>query len=121
MNFEQQSMWNRLQGKPGNYYTESAEPEREEFRQFMKGILWDGPVLIEFTKSDGSTRVMNCTLNSAHGAVYPDADVPRVTREIVESKSKKINNDVCPVWDIDQKGWRSFRWDRLKRIEFHIG
>lgn len=124
MNFDQQSMWNRLQGLPGNYYTESAEPEREEFRQFMKGLLWDGPVLIEFTKTDGSTRVMNCTLNSTHGAVYPDVDVERLTGEIVETKNhqgRKINKDVCAVWDIDQKAWRSFRWDRLKRIEFHIG
>ena len=72
MNFEQQSMWNRLQGKPGNYYSEAAEPEREAFRQFMKGLLWDGPVLIEFEKKDGSVRVMNCTLNSTFGAVYKD-------------------------------------------------
>ena len=121
MNFEQTSMWNRLQNKPGNYYTEAAEPEREEFRRWVKGLLWDGPVLIEFIKTDGSVRVMNCTLNNQHGAVYPDNVTETTDFAQTPVPLKKVNTDVCPVWDIDQKGWRSFRWDRLKKIEFKIG
>ena len=121
MNFEQQSMWNRLQGKPGNYYSEAAEPEREAFRQFMKGLLWDGPVLIEFEKKDGSVRVMNCTLNSTFGAVYKDKIVDFGGSIVEVQTPKKSNQNICAVWDINQQSWRSFRWDRLKRIEFHIG
>ena len=123
MNFEQQSMWNRLQGTPGNYYSEAVEPEREKFREFFKGLLWDGHVLIEFVKSDGSTRVMNCTLNSAFGAKYQEIAVDPGSGDIAEIKkpAKKVNQDVCAVWDMDQAAWRSFRWDRLKRIEFKIG
>ncbi len=120
MNFEQQSMWNRLQGKPGNYYTEAAEPEREAFRQFLKGLLLDGRVLVEFAKADGSIRAMNCTLNSTFGAVFKDPASSSVVTETVD-KPKKVNNEVCAVWDIDQAAWRSFRWDRVKKIEFDIG
>ena len=63
LTFEQQQTWNRLNNEPGNYYEQSAEPEREEFRRFMKGILQDGPALVEFVKADGTVRTMNCTLS----------------------------------------------------------
>ena len=119
LTFEQQRVWNRLNDKPGNYYEQSAEPEREQFRQFMKGILQDGPVLVEFIKADGSVRAMNCTLSEEHGAKYimKENTVPVEKAHL----PPKVNNDVCKIWDIDQNAWRSFRWDRLKRIEFSIG
>lgn len=120
LTFEQQSMWNRLNGQPGNYYEHSAEPEREEFRRFMKGILQDGPALVEFVKADGSTRVMNCTLSEEHGAKYTMKENKEIPVEQAH-KPAKVNNDVCKIWDIDSGAWRSFRWDRLKRIEFSIG
>lgn len=119
LTFEQQQTWNRLNGEPGNYYSQAVESEREEFRRFMKGILQDGSVLVEFTKADGSTRVMNCTLSEDHGAKY----IVKENTVPVEQAHKplKVNNDVCKIWDLDQGAWRSFRWDRLKRIEFKIG
>ena len=122
MNFEQSQMWNRLNGEAGNYYEQSAEPEREEFRRFIKGILQDGSVLVEFIKSDGTVRSMNCTLSAEHGAIYKDklteeAEVPVERAHILP----RVNNDVCKIWDIEQNAWRSFRWDRLKRIEFKLG
>jgi hypothetical protein len=119
LTFEQQQTWNRLNGQPGNYYSQSAEAERDEFRRFMKGILQDGAVLVEFVKADGSTRVMNCTLNESHGAKYTVNENKAVPVEQAH-KPSKVNNDVCKIWDIDQAVWRSFRWDRLKRIEFKI-
>ena len=120
LTFEQQQTWNRLNGEPGNYYSQSAEPEREEFRRFIKGILQDGPVLVEFVKADGATRVMNCTLSADHGAKYPTTESQEVPVERAHIQ-RRVNEDVCKIWDIDQAAWRSFRWDRLKRIEFNIG
>lgn len=119
LTFEQQQTWNRLNNEPGNYYEQSAEPEREEFRRFIKGVLQDGPVLVEFVKADGSTRVMNCTLSEDHGAKYivKENTVPVEKAHL----PAKVNNDVCKIWDIESSAWRSFRWDRLKRIEFQIG
>ena len=119
MNFDETRMWQRLKNEAGNYYCEAAEPEREEFRKWIKNVLQTEKVTVEFTKADGSTRVMNCTLSEDHGAKY-------VMHENKEAPSdpaqpKKVNNDICKVWDIDQGAWRSFRWDRLKQIEFKIG
>lgn len=120
LTFEEQSMWNKLTGEPGNYYMQAAESEREEFRKWIKGVLQDGKVLIEFTKADGSTRVMNCTLNEEHGAIYKINESTEVPVEQAH-KPAKVNNDTCKVWDIDQGAWRSFRWDRLQKVEFKIG
>jgi hypothetical protein len=116
MNFEQKAMWERLQSKGGNYYTEAAEPERAEFRQWMKSLLREHKVVVEFIKADGSTRAMVCTLNEENGAKY----VVNENQEASANK-KKPNDDVCAVWDCEQGAWRSFRWDRLKRIEFSVG
>ena len=115
MNFEQQQIWNRLTDCPGNYYENAAEPEREEFRKFVKTVLLSGKVLIEFAKADGSPRVMNCTLDEQTGAKY----IVKENKE-TSAKEKKPNNDVQVVWDCDQEAWRSFRWDRLKKIEFKL-
>jgi hypothetical protein len=120
MNFEQSQMWNRLNGEPGNYYERSAEPEREEFRRWIKGLLQERPVLVEFVKADGTVRSMNCTLSAEHGAIYKVTEAVEVPVEKAHILPR-VNNETCKIWDLDQKAWRSFRWDRLKRIEFVIG
>ena len=56
-------------------------------------------------------------LNEANGAKY----VINENKGEAASSKKKPNDDVCVVWDCTQNAWRSFRWDRLKRIEFAIG
>lgn len=121
MDFEKQSVLNRLinSGEYETYYTQADETEREAFRTWVKGLLWERPVLIEFVKADGNTRVMNCTLNSLFGAVYADREVTEST-ETAQREPRKPNQHVCVVWDIDQAAWRSFRWDRLRKIEFKV-
>lgn len=115
---DQQQVWNRLSDQPGNYYSQVDEDERQKFRDFFKSILHDGEVTVEFQKSDGTTRVMICTLNEDKGAKYI---VNESKGDATEKRAKKPNPDVCAVWDCEQQAWRSFRWDRLKRIEFSIG
>lgn len=116
MNFEETVMWNRLTNTPGNYYTEAVEEDREAFRIFVENLLHEGRVTVEFAKADGATRVMNCTLNPEFGAKY------RSTDEVSESSvPRKRNKDARTVWDCDANAWRSFRWDRLKRIDYKIG
>ena len=132
MNFEETVVWNRLRNGQGDWYTEAAEGEREEFRRFVKGLLVDGIVTIEFIKSDGTTRIMTCTLNEDKGAKYTDSTENLTITEgkfFVDGhgdahpvkKPKKVNTDSQKVWDCDKSEWRSFRWDRLKRIDFKIG
>jgi hypothetical protein len=60
---------------------------------------------------------MICTLSGEKGAKYAVNE----NKEDATASKKKPNDDVCVVWDCTQNAWRSFRWDRLKRIEFAIG
>lgn len=118
MNFEETAMWQRLSNGDANYYTKAAEPEREQFRTWIRGLLQTGKITVEFEKADGTARAMVCTLSEELGAKYI---VNENKENQSETKSKKKNTDVCPVWDCTQNAWRSFRWDRLKQIECNIG
>jgi hypothetical protein len=120
LNFEETVMWQRLSNGEANYYTKAAEPEREAFRSWLKGLLLEGKVTVEFEKADGTIRAMICTLDGENGAKYA---VNESTEPIAVENTKppKVNNDVQKVWDCQAGAWRSFRWDRLKRIDFSIG
>jgi hypothetical protein len=69
-----------------------------------------GPTTVVFTKKDGTERVMNCTLNSELTENY----------EKKTERVKEVNPDVCPVFDLDAKSWRSFRFDSIKSVEFKL-
>jgi len=65
---------------------------------------------ITFTKADGTTRVMECTLIQD---LLPDQiDVEEYISE------KRANEEVLAVWDLEKDGWRSFRLDRVSSIEW---
>lgn len=88
----------------------ASEPERQHLREWVKGLMKEQEVIVDFVKSSGESRTMKCTLNEELGAKYSGND------------SRKVPNpEVCVVWDMDQGAWRSFRWDRLKRVRFDIG
>jgi len=72
------------------------------------GLLHEGEVLVFFEKADGTMRNMLCTLKEE---LLPE----QVDMEEVIQK-KKPNPDVIAVWDTENKGWRSFRWDRLRKV-----
>ena len=116
MNFKETAMWQQLSNGDANYYTKASEPERTAFRIWLKGLLQEQKITVEFEKADGTIRAMVCTLGEENGAKYV---VNENKRDTVTPK-KKPNDDVCAVWDCTQNAWRSFRWDRLKRIEFSI-
>jgi hypothetical protein len=117
MDFDQAAMWRRLSNDPGNYYTQVAEPERYQFRQFVENLLHQGTVTVEFVKSDGSTRAMICTLSENFGAKYNRNH--EVTENVVKPR-RRPTQEVRTVWDCGAGAWRSFRWDRLKKVEFTI-
>lgn len=122
MEFEKEQVWRRLAdtGEYETYYCQASDEERKSFRTWVKNLLWSQVILIEFTKANGETRVMECTLSGNLGAKYP-TQLP-VEAEVSKQKPpKKVNEDVCAVWDLKQSAWRSFRWDRVKRIDFKIG
>lgn len=110
MDFEQSQTWQALSGDPGNFYCRADDLDREHFRNWMRGLLSESTVTVEFEKADGTHRSMICTLSETLGAKRVNTPAERVP-----------NPDVCVVWDCEQDAWRSFRWDRLKRIEFALG
>ena len=119
MDFEQAQTWRRLSGDAGNYYCSAAEPERETFRKFVKDLLHEGKITVEFEKANGETRAMICTLSDQHGAKYKTPDEQQ--QVVVESTKTSNTIHAQKVWDCEISQWRSFRWDRLKRIEFTLG
>lgn len=88
----------------------SSKVDTPEGRKWIVDMLKMGPVRVIFTKKDGTERYMNCTLK------------PELTEnyEKKTDKTKEVNLDVCPVYDLDAKGWRSFRYDSVKVVEFDL-
>lgn len=82
------------------------------FQQWLKEHLTGGVVSVMFTKKDGTERVMRCTTSAGL--------VPVVTESAEPKREKKVNEDVMNVYDVDAKGWRSFRWDSVKNVVIDI-
>lgn len=71
-------------------------------------LLHEGEVLVFFEKADGTVRNMLATLKEELLPAQVDIE------ETIQKK--KPNPDICAVWDTENQGWRSFRWDRLKKV-----
>jgi hypothetical protein len=112
MHTDQLAVWSAMSGDPANYYVTASESERAIMREWVRERLQEREVIVDFEKANGEFRSMKCTLREDLGAKYTVAE---------NTKPKKPNPDVCVVWDINQQAWRSFRWDRIKRIQFDLG
>lgn len=93
--------------------TTLSEKDVKIFKKWLKGHLAYGPTTIVFTKKDGTERTMTCTTK-------PELVPVESIVEGVEKKEKKVNEEVIPVYDLDAKGWRSFRWDSVKQVRFTL-
>lgn len=71
-------------------------------------LLSSGKVEVVFTKKDGTTRIMKCSLSKEF--------VPEQLEMALEEGKKKVNPDVQAVYDIEAQGWRSFRWDSVQTV-----
>ena len=76
-------------------------------RNEILNALKQGDVIVEFTKVNGEYRKMICTLNES---VVPSAEK---TDPLSQKKVRSVNPEVCVVYDVNAKGWRSFRWDSV--------
>jgi hypothetical protein len=73
--------------------------------EFLKSELFKNIVNVDFIKKDGTQRKLRCTLR-------PDL-LPAQT-DLEEAVQKKTPNpDVLAVWDLENGGWRSFRYDSI--------
>jgi hypothetical protein len=127
------SMWKKmetvrlLKGQPGTQYQEANDANKAIIRDWVRSLLQQQAITVTFIKSDGSDREMRCTLN---GDLIPPAPVkPAVVTasattnidgllESVPNKKprKQPDEHSIRVFDLDKMEWRSFRFDRLKKV-----
>ncbi len=82
-------------------------------RQELLDLLGDEIVNITFNKLNGDERTMKCTL-------IPSM-LPAAQRDdkLSQTKIRNLEDKVFVVWaiDIEPSAWRSFRYDRVKKVE----
>lgn len=83
-------------------------------RQEMINALKEDVCRVTFKKVNGDTRLMYCTLKSDF---LPEND--RMINEAGFEPTKQVNEKVLAVWDIDVKGWRSFRVDSVTHFDMN--
>lgn len=98
-----------------------SEKDTKLFKRWLKSHLAYGPVTVVFTKKDGSERVMECTTNSSLVPVVEEKVHTTNTDNPVDfPTTKKLNEEIMSVYDLEVKGWRSFRWDSIKQVRFEL-
>jgi hypothetical protein len=76
----------------------------------LKLQLEQNVLVVDFTKLNGDKRVMTCTLRE-------DMKPPATkTDTMSQKKVREISDAVVSVWDVNAKGWRSFRYDRINTV-----
>ena len=69
-------------------------------------LLKEQTATVTFLKLDGDERVMTCTKSFD---IIPEEHKPKTDKQPKEGN--------VTVWDINAKGWRSFRYDRITKVE----
>jgi hypothetical protein len=122
--WEQQEIVRLLKGAPGTQYQAADDTGKEQIRSWVRGLLNNSEISVTFTKADGTDREMLCTLDHSRIPVSPAK--PMVLTTSTESvdgivrESKKPRKEPDPhsirVFDLEKQEWRSFRFDRLKKV-----
>lgn len=76
-----------------------TNPENQES---LKEMLRANVLFVEFTKVNGETRKMECTLKPE---LLPHSEATKTSRPAPTSS--------LSVFDTNQNAWRSFRWDSV--------
>ena len=131
LDWEKAEVFRLLKNQPGTQYQEADEDGKKQIRSWVKNLLGHTEVTVQFVKSDGSIRDMRCTLDG--GRIPPAAHPPTAATQIQASstvnidglvESRKPRKEPDPVtqrvYDLDQNAWRSFRYDRLRKITAEI-
>ncbi len=79
--------------------------DRSWQNEYLKGVLQNGIANVTFVKKDGTERKLLCTLMPSELPAQTDLE------EAVQKKTP--NPEVLAVWDLENKGWRSFRYDSV--------
>jgi hypothetical protein len=116
MKWEQQEIVRLLKNTPGTQYQEADDTGKAVIRDWVRSLLQKDEITVTFVKADGTDREMRCTLNPEKLPPPPVATGP-VDGIVKESKErKKPDEHSLRVYDLDKSEWRSFRFDRLKKV-----
>jgi hypothetical protein len=116
MEWEQQEIVRLLKNTPGTQYQEADDVNKAIIRDWVRSLLQKDTVTVTFIKADGTEREMRCTLHPDQLPPAPVATGP-VDGIVKESKErKKPDEHSLRVFDLDKSEWRSFRFDRLKKV-----
>ena len=85
------------------------ETRKKLITQLLQRIM-----TVTFDKVNGEERVMNCTLMDEYLPEPINEETVDVEFTEAEAVAEKTS---LAVWDVDAKGWRSFRWDNVKAFE----
>lgn len=80
-------------------------------KQQLMEMLQKEVVEVTFLKLDGEERKMPCTLVPS---MLPPA---KKDDPLTQKKVREISDKVIAVWAIESKGFRSFRYDRVKAVK----
>jgi hypothetical protein len=123
MSWEQQEVFRLLKAQPGTMYQEADVEGRKYFRDWVRGLLDVAEITVTFVKADGTERDMRCTLDRDRIPPQPPrelnkAPVDGIVREDrhIEALLEPKENHTQKVFDLDAGAWRSFRYDRLKKV-----
>jgi len=80
-------------------------------KEDLKNLLEQNVLTVDFTKLNGDKRVMTCTLRE-------DMKPPATkTDAMSQKKVREVSDAVVSVWDVNAKGWRSFRYERINAVD----
>jgi len=85
--------------------TKIAQIKQIPTEKELTNLLNESTLVVTFKKLDGDERKMTCTRSFD---VIPEEMKPKTNKE---SKQGTIT-----VWDINARGWRSFKYDRVTKV-----
>lgn len=120
--WEKAEVFRLLKNAPGTQYQEADEAGQAEIRAWVRGLLITSEITVDFVKADGTERSMRCTLDHSR---IPQPVVAKISNSstanpdgLAESRRPRKEPDPhsVRVFDTEKGEWRSFRFDRLKKI-----
>ena len=82
--------------------------EQQALKTTMINSLAIGAWIVEFTKTDGTNAVMECTRDSRL--------IPSDPAKLNEAPRRDEVPHLLPVYALDRQGWRSFRIANVQRF-----
>ena len=96
--------------KGKNMVKDWTQLDKQALYDWLKAVLKEREVNLEFVKKDGSTRKMIATLQ--------ESVIPQYEKKT--DREKKATIELMSVFDVELQEWRSFKLDSIKTIKFEI-